>query len=657
MEESNFIYSNTSGHPQPQKRSSKKRGLLWYGTATVVFCLVITFFVTAFGVGKFVSGVSGGQQALAAAETSAINFDIPAAKESLVIAKEDFSSARDGLKWLGWMRPVPWLGSQFKAVSTVMDAGIEALAALQEATDIATEVTDVLEEAQLILSSADVPEEEFTFENFPDETKEKLLLSLQQQHNRLAEMQVRLELSKEHLESLDDIRGVSPFILNTIDPFRELLPNLISGVDVLVPLSASIGELSGIGEEKQWLILFLNNTEMRPAGGFMGVFGLMTVMDAEIQSMNVADTYSIDKQVENNSSFYSPAPQPLTQYTQVEKMYFRDANWSPDFPTSASVAASILQNEIQVAGQPAPHLDGVIGFTPTFAESLLELIGSVSIDGVEFTHENVTELLEFEVEFGYEDRGIDFDARKVIVGKLTEEVLAKIYSLPVTQWGDLFNVIENSIQEKQLAFYSFDEETQAAFKDAGWTSGIELNNSDDYLMVVDANMHALKTDASIERSIDYRIVKEGDDYIATTSIHYTHFGTYDLFTSDYKTYTRVYAPLGSEIISVNHGEVRVEDDLGMTSFGAYLEVKPGVIEDLVFSYKLPATVREAIDENIYQLTVFKQMGADNYALTLDLDFGKKVRAAEPAEEQEHFSDTKYNLNTNLAHDTSVTVQF
>lgn len=657
MDGFNFMTDRTPQRTSKKRHTPRHKGIFWYGSVFVGTALVILLGISVYGAGTFFAGASSGQDSLQEAQDAAMEFDIESAASHLEDARVEFESARIGLTWLSWIRIVPWAGRQYEAVTLVTDAGIEALYALEEATDIAEDVTSILEEVQVVLEAADVPEDEYTFDHFPEEMRAQILQTLHQQHGRLVEMQVRLELSQERLEELDQLTGVSPFIVKTVDPFKDILPNILAGVDVLVPLSATVDELAGVEDERQWLVLFLNNTEMRPAGGFMGVYGLMSIKDAEIQNMQVADTYSVDQRAEEQADALPLAPAPITHYIGTEHWYFRDANWSPDFRVSAQEATNALQREVELTGQPAPHIDGVIGFTPTFAESILEVVGPVTVDGIEFSSENVTELLEFEVEFGYEDRGIDFEQRKALVGKLTQAVIKEIYELPVTEWGSLFQIIQEDLVQKQLAIYSFDKKTQAAFEDADWSSGVDIGNAIDQLFVVDANMHALKTDASIDRSIEYRIQPDGDGYVATVQAKYTHFGAYDLFTSDYKSYTRVYMPIGSEILSSNQEQYDVAEELGMMSIGTYFEVVPGETKTIEYTYRLPVSITDAINKNLYELVVIKQMGADNFPLTLDLDFGKKVRAAYPGEENKYFGDNKYNMNTDLVQDTFVRVQF
>ena len=70
----------------------------------------------------------------------------------------------------------------------------------------------------------------------------------------------------------------------------------------------------------------------------------------------------------------------------------------------------------------------------------------------------------------------------------------------------------------------------------------------------------------------------------------------------------------------------------------------------MFEYELAPSVKQAIADGSYDLTVLKQLGARDYPLTLQLDFDKKVANAQPAEERGQWGDDLYRLNTILDQD-------
>ena len=645
----------------------EKRPLGWSVWTMIVLIVLLLGVLISAGIGgeRLGLGAMQGKAAIESAQEHALAFEFAEAGDDLALAHNAFEGARSGINWMFWMKPIPWVGDQINGVGLVLDAGIESIAALESAISIAEDVYEIVLETQALLEENNLPADVTSFSTLPPDIRGRLLSSLHNSHDRLLEMQAKLRIAQQDLADLHEL-NVSPALLDAVEPFEVLLPDLIAGVDFFIPLSASVDEIAGVGESRQWMMLFMNNTELRPGGGFIGVVGLLTMNNGDLENFLVQDVYDIDQAALDSEAYFVTPPSPITEYLSINEWFLRDSNWSPDFAESSETAITLLRQEVALTGQPVPEIHGVFGFTPNVAEDLLELTGPVEVDGHVFTHENVVELLEFEVEFGFVDDGIAYDDRKSIVSDLADEVLSKVYDLPVSEWGSLFDIFVKSFSNKQMALYASDDQAQAAFVDAGWSATMDTGHVDDVLMVVDANLGALKSDPKVDRHITYTVEPDGDGYRATVDIEYTHNGVFDLFTSTYRTYTRVYAPLGSELISAEGAykhpnsfiprEVDVAEELGMTSFGTFTWVDPQKSGTLSFTYALPDDVAEAIDSGLYQLKVFKQIGADNHALTLDLDFGKTMLAAEPAEDSSEFGDDLYFLNTILDQDMVFTAE-
>ncbi len=656
--------SEPLGQKDKSSRSQKRRWIFWITLGV----LVILLGTTLFGVGRFFRGAGEAMAEFDKARSSLVAFEFEDAKEQIAGTEDAILLSRSGLTWLGWMRPLPWVGDQIEALSLTFDAAAVSLSALGNATQILEDVYIVMVEAEERLSLDELGAD-FTLADLDDQARISLFETLHQSTSRLQEMQVELAIALASLSELKTLNVHEDIRALTL-PFEETLPMLAAGVDLLTPVAASIGELSGLNEDRQWLVLFLNDNEMRPGGGFIGVYGLLLMHDGEIQTFQVDDSYAVDRLVENIEDYQIDPPEALTNYVGVDKWYFRDSNWSPDIRVASRDARVLFRQEYSAAGQPVPEVHGVLSLTLTFAGSILDVLGPITLDGIEFTGENLSQVLQYDVEFGYQDRNIPWEMRKAIIGVLAGEVLSRLFSLPIDDWPSMIETITSGFEEKRLALYSEDEDVQDVFLDAGWAGELSPD-SDDVLMLVDANMAAMKTDPYIERSVNYTITPDGDDYIAEAEIKYTHTGEFSPLVTRYRTYSRLYVPLGSELIDSsgalvndiildpwqNGGEVTVADDLGFTSFGAFISIEPGEEGTLSFVYRLPPSVAEAIDHGFYELLVEKQMGALPYTLTLDLDFDKKIRAADPAEDKEALGDSVYELNTNLDQSMGFAVEF
>jgi hypothetical protein len=279
--------------------------------------------------------------------------------------------------------------------------------------------------------------------------------------------------------------------------------------------------------------------------------------------------------------------------------------------------------------------------------------------------------MEYQVEVGYSAQGIPTDQRKEILADMVDALMTRLEALPSEKWPEFLEILSQNITQKHLALYSADQETQDALTTAKW-AGRVLPSSADTLMFVDANLASLKTDPVVDRAISYEIFQNSQsDWIGRASITYTHTGSFDWRTTRYRTYTRLYVPLGTTLVHTKgslandpllnpsgmEGETDVGVDMGLAYFGVFTSVEPGQTQTLTFEYLLSDQVVKALEEGAYTLDVFKQMGASDHDLSLSLDLGESVFYADPAEEKSVWGDGTYHLNTILDQDKTFEALF
>lgn len=433
---------------------------------------------------------------------------------------------------------------------------------------------------------------------------------------------------------------------------RTLVPSPVS-------VEASLFEaMLGFSEPRTYLVLFLNNTELRPGGGFIGAYAVVKVDRGVPAILTVAGTEIIDNQAKDR---YFPPPSPLKKYLRVSRWQLRDSNWSPDFAESASTSLALYRLE---GGPAAREIDGVIGLTPTVLEKVLAVTGPIVVGGREFTAANAVEKLEYEVEYGYAKRGRSFSDRKRILDDLARALARRVVAGAALRWSEYSQLAAALLKEKHIVVYSAEPAEEAALVANGYGGAIR-GGPVDYLMWVDANLGALKTDVVIERSLSYSFAPSGTGVRATASMTYANRGAFTWRTSRYRDYARVFVPLGSVFVSsdgametdrsAKPGVVDWGEENGRQWFGAFIAVEPGKTGRLSFTYDLPAPVAAAIRAGRYELLVQKQIGTLAPRLTLRLDFGKPVRGAAPGEGPAKHGDTVYELNTDLRFDREFAV--
>jgi len=431
--------------------------------------------------------------------------------------------------------------------------------------------------------------------------------------------------SEQQTQNLGDANGV-------VEKAKELKQTIS-----LVPT------LLGYDKPHTFLVLFLNNTEMRPGGGFIGSYALVKIDKRQITLFETSGSENLDW--EAPETFMVEPPEAIKKYLKQPRWFLRDSNWSPDFSESSKQAVLFYKAE---GGKEGDKIDSVIGITPTVIEKLIGLMGPISINGKTFTAENFTEALEYHVEYGYKEEGTEVAARKTILGDLGKEFIKNITTLPATKWIELWSVFEELVSQKQIMFYSTNPELQTLIQKNNWSGEVKQTASD-YLLVSDANLASLKTDPAVKKKITYQITPENNRLRAKVMVEYNHVGNFDWRTTRYRTYTRLYAPLGSQLISSDgfFDETKktvpaiVSEELGKSVFGGFLSIEPQTKKTLTVEYYLPQNISDSVLFGMYTLFVQKPLGSQAILLTVDLNFGKTV---EGIKEKQYRKDTDLSVD-------------
>ncbi len=392
-------------------------------------------------------------------------------------------------------------------------------------------------------------------------------------------------------------------LLSLVKPTVKVLPiskvhkTELSGVmDIMETLSQK--------QESTFLLLFQNNNELRPGGGYIGSFGIMKIKDGRILFVDSHDTNVFDS---GSSSQIAP-PKPMQDMLGIKDWELRDSNWSPDFAVNAQRAEYFYHLE---GGQ--EKIDGVIALSTELLPSFLEIIGPIEIDGYPgvYNSKNVIEQLEYQVEKGYYDQGIEKGKRKYIMKKMFKIIADKVQELDWSEKKQLLKKIEQHLNRKDVMLYFANKDLQKSVERLGWSGEVQENVPEDYLMIVDANLGARKSDAVIKRYFDYTVDFRRKKPTAQLKLTYTHQGMVrDLLTDDYRTYLRVFVPEKSWLYDTDGLEgmklVDFSKTLGKKSFGVLHQVKLGKTKTVEFDYYLP----EKITFDDYQLFIQKQPGVD-----------------------------------------------
>ncbi len=440
-----------------------------------------------------------------------------------------------------------------------------------------------------------------------------------------------------------------------VKEYKEIVTYLSSQIDVLTSLSEGLPDLVGMDREKTYIVLFQNSNEIRPTGGFIGSYATLKLKEGRISDLIIDDIYNPDGQIDlRGIEVESPAP--IKTFLEEDFMHIRNANWNPDFPTSARTIEDLFY---RVNGQ---RVDGVIAIDLYFIENILKITGPVYLTAYneEITAENLYERAQFHSEFNYEDGS---DQKRSFLTVLGGKVLEKLFSLENEQVYKLALETQNSLNEKHLLVYVPNNDINVFLDEKGWNGKIMAPEESDYLYVVNANLGGTKANYYVKQSMEYQIVSATRDGLlrAELTLNYDHTGEDSTWPGGpYTDYVRVLTPKGTKITSAKitfsdgteediFSEVLEEEGNVFKSYAMGFVLQPKQQAVVKLGYDLPESMLLTKDKQDYKLYWQKQPGTnnDNVKFKFNAPFGIRVVDTVP---QMQLGENSAELNTTFNRD-------
>lgn len=400
--------------------------------------------------------------------------------------------------------------------------------------------------------------------------------------------------------------------LNIFQKVSKLLPIAPDTKKEIEVVNELVAELTREDNQvRVFLVLLQNADEIRPGGGFLGQYAIIKTKNGEVTSTYVEDANLLDQRI---TATVTP-PYPFLRKLQLKKWKFRDSNFSPDFPTNAEKA----QYFYRLSGG-REKFDAVIAVNSHVFNNILAISGPIQIPGDSnvYTSADGAYKLEERVERAYLGEDVPAELkqnRKVIMKKLAAEIMRRVAT--VGNVPKLAEFAQNELRNRDIMLYFTDARLQALVASVHWDGSVTEDWSGDYLMLVDANMGALKTDYYVRRSLDYTVDFTGEKTIGTIVYTYSNTAPYgDWRTSDYHTYLRALVPQGSVFLERKWiNAVITREEFNKTYFGGFVDVEIGQSDvATTLKYELPASITE---EN-YRLLIQKQSGVGTLPVSVHI---------------------------------------
>ncbi len=458
-------------------------------------------------------------------------------------------------------------------------------------------------------------------------------------------------LIKDSLNSIESRLVSASFEIQKInlksvpEEYREDFLKLKENLQILEKSSSGLKQLSTlaldlIAGQKQILILFQNNNELRPSGGFIGTFGSLKSNYGKIEEIEVSSVYDLDGQLKENIS----PPVPILNIN--DRWFLRDSNWFADFEDSAKKIISFYEKE----GRETP--DTIIAMTPNLIIDLLKITGPMEMPayGVTLTDENFVETTQIFSSVLYPTLE---NKPKQILADLVPLLLQKLNELRTEDWPLVLEALQKNFTSKQVAIYSRDQNVQETLESFNWSGKIEENDRD-YLMVISSNLGGTKTDSLIKQKISLKTTIEENGEIINELVISRLNKWPDLPNTENISFLRIYVPEGSQLLEnvgfdylnldhLKNQEYKTDKDIyalekasikdvvtgtvigiesGKTYFGNWIKLKGGEDKTVRLTYKLPFKLKD-IDR--YSLLIQKQLGSQDDSLNWEMNFsGRKL---------------------------------
>jgi hypothetical protein len=543
---------------------------------------------------------------------------------------------------LGW---VPGVGGDLQAAPALLDVALSV-------TEAGTIAFDGLQPLVALTEGAG--------EEGEGETLARVLRILTDARPDLQTAQDRLAEALKRRADVDQT-GLSGRTANLVARLDRYLPLMQTALDGgrLLP------DLAGASGKRVYLVLAQNEDELRATGGFISAVGLLTLHDGQLVDVTFEDSYAVD----DFSHPYPAPPSPLLRYMGSQLWVFRDANWWPDFPTSAQRALELYHISRELA------VDGILAVDQRTLQTIVAALEPLEVENwpEPVTGQNVISLirLAWSPDDAGDQSGTDgawWVQRKRFIGDLFGALQAKVEDAPgQVNWLALSRAVFQALDERHLQIWLADASSPAAelLAEQGWDGALRPATSD-YLLVVDANLGFNKANAAVQERLDYRVLvyTDGTAQATLTARHANsssgqaacdpqpRYGAdyADLINRCYWDYLRVYAPAGSQLYAATAHPVAADllvtgerqtgaaevlpKESGKAVFGSFFVLPHGQETETRFVYQLPSATLERQDDGWrYRLFVQKQAGTDAVPLrvTLQLPPGSSVTSFTPSD--------------------------
>ncbi len=351
------------------------------------------------------------------------------------------------------------------------------------------------------------------------------------------------------------------------------------------------------GSNRNYLVVFQDNNELRPTGGFIPFYGVIKFRHGIYTGFSIRSSFG---KIAEKQNFDMPSS--VADLIGDKTYGFRDVNINPDFTVSVADLKSSFEDSF-----PSLPLDGVVAVNFRAMESLLALVDSIKVRGQEVTPQNFFSIISQNLS-EEQSAGIDKTIGSDFVHALIRKTIVFVWN-----YGVVADVVREALDEKDIMVHFKNSLLAKKISGNKWDGQLIFPEAGDFVAWNMANFGGLKSDRYISRRVSYsvnveRTLEEAFTMRATLEVRLFHMGEVP-----YKGILKSYIPLESRIISK---DADTEDTYRNAHvFSKVIKLNPGQGMTIRYSYQLPDGIANT---DAYSLFVSKQPGTrDDFVVFLN----------------------------------------
>lgn len=596
-----------SDHPKKPKRRIWWR-VLWLGLSVLLIAFVL------------VPGALLARQLMLlrthvkALEQANHQRDFAAIKTNLTAVQSGLEDIQGTFHWVGYLGVVPGIGAKYRDANDALTAVTDGMDGLQQVMPALSRMAPLAG----YRSGAPAPRSGGAkIQAFVSELP-VMGPTLKRAYPDFVRADRALQQAHPH-----DFQGVLAPIGRELLTAQTLLHTVVKNMPLVYRSTHALQNILGYPTQKRYLLVFQNSGELRATGGFMTAYGYVTVDHGRLGKIKAQNMYLLDAQV----TYRPPASTVIATYLPVYYWHLRDANTSPNVPTTVGYIKRFYRS---IPG--APPINGVIFIDTWFVDRLIGDVGGITVHTpkgpVSLTESNANKKMEYMAE----GQGLPDSIRKKFIGTMMKTLFHDVMHSHGLELARVLKTVNQSLDQKFILLNFNNRQAENLAKRYNWGGVMDQHVPGDYLSVVDENLLGHKDNYEMSYHIRTRILKVGSRYQEVSSISYRDPAIDNgwLFVP-YRSWVRFYVPMGSQLISITGvdgipPETYADPGLDKTVFGGHVDLparttksQPVATHTVTVRYWLPSGTA------VNSLTVQLQPGVNHQTLTvIDGQFHRTV---------------------------------